>query len=256
MTSKLNCHEIKALRILNGDETDIMGAWFNSCCEYLKSRGYVSKIPYQITEKGKKYISAADNTRAVPGVPELVRWKQYEHGIPKMISGHGGDWCEYDQAAAAIAVEKQAAIDARNLLQYEKDQQWQERALAAEAKLANIEKQEAVAHILTDVLAELSDNGSLAVLASVRKRPYKSGGTALYAAPFASDAELRAENERLKAEKAAMRKAATDYCWQRYKGRDPMNLNSPAVYTSHEWQKIGDAMDKAVAALKPSEPRT
>lgn len=44
----------------------------------------------------------------------------------------------------------------------------------------------------------------------------------------------------------AQRKAATDYCWERYKKRPPMDLNYPAVFTSHEWQKIGEAMDAAI----------
>ncbi|QTN02406.1 hypothetical protein GTN27_04150 [Ochrobactrum sp. EEELCW01] len=48
--------------------------------------------------------------------------------------------------------------------------------------------------------------------------------------------------------KVAMRKAAVDYCWQRYKGRDPMSLKDPAVFTSHEWEKIGEIMDEAARA--------
>lgn len=40
------------------------------------------------------------------------------------------------------------------------------------------------------------------------------------------------------------KKIAQDYCWQRYKGRQPMMLTSEAVFTSHEWQKIGEAIDK------------
>lgn len=42
------------------------------------------------------------------------------------------------------------------------------------------------------------------------------------------------------------KKAAQDYCWQRYKGREPMNLKYEAVFTSHEWQKIGEAIDAAL----------
>lgn len=49
--------------------------------------------------------------------------------------------------------------------------------------------------------------------------------------------------------KEAMRKAAVDYCWQRYKSRPPMDLKDPAVFTSHEWEKIGEAMDAAARAV-------
>ncbi|WP_266029916.1 Lar family restriction alleviation protein [Brucella intermedia] len=52
----------------------------------------------------------------------------------------------------------------------------------------------------------------------------------------------------------AMRKAAVDYCWQRYKGRDPLNLKNPAVFTSHEWEKIGETMDAAARAVLGGKP--
>jgi len=54
--------------------------------------------------------------------------------------------------------------------------------------------------------------------------------------------------------KDAMRKAAVDYCWQRYKSRAPMNLKDPAVFTSHEWEKIGEAMDAAARAVLGGKP--
>lgn len=66
--------------------------------------------------------------------------------------------------------------------------------------------------------------------------------------------EARAERDAARADTAAAqalvvvaKKAAQDYCWQRYKDREPMNLSSPAVFTSHEWQKIGEAIDAALA---------
>lgn len=51
-----------------------------------------------------------------------------------------------------------------------------------------------------------------------------------------------------------MRKAAVDYCWQRYKSREPMNLKDPAVFTSHEWEKIGEAMDAAARSVLGGKP--
>ena len=47
----------------------------------------------------------------------------------------------------------------------------------------------------------------------------------------------------LEEEKKVLLKAASDYCWYRYKGRRPANLKYPAVFTSHEWHKITDAME-------------
>lgn len=154
MTSELNYYEIKALRILNGDETDIMGAWFNSCCEVLKSHGYVSGVPYQITKKGKKYISAADNTRAVPDVPELLvvaktdtdelanaaqgfissMWaRDIEGELPEI------ELVAKDQAAAVIA-----AKDSELTLKDTGLKIAVSKIAALEAKLNQIEKQEAV----------------------------------------------------------------------------------------------------------------
>lgn len=44
------------------------------------------------------------------------------------------------------------------------------------------------------------------------------------------------------AEREACIQLASDYCWMRYKGRPPAHLHSSAVFTSHEWQKIAEAM--------------
>jgi hypothetical protein len=49
------------------------------------------------------------------------------------------------------------------------------------------------------------------------------------------------------------RKTAQDYCWVRYSNREPANLRSPAVFTSHEWQKIGEAMDAALEIMGENE---
>lgn len=60
--------------------------------------------------------------------------------------------------------------------------------------------------------------------------------------------ELRAKlAEAVEAEREACIKAASIYCWERYKGREPLNLSSPAVFTSHEWQKIEEAIRRARA---------
>lgn len=48
------------------------------------------------------------------------------------------------------------------------------------------------------------------------------------------------------------KRAAQDYCYQRYKGRSPLNLKAPSVFTSHEWQRIGEAIDAALAESKTS----
>lgn len=43
-------------------------------------------------------------------------------------------------------------------------------------------------------------------------------------------------------EREACVAAASNYCWQRYKERSPLNLKTPAVFTSHEHQKIDEYM--------------
>ena len=69
--------------------------------------------------------------------------------------------------------------------------------------------------------------------------------TRLRAALAAAEAERERDREALRIAK----KAAQDYCWERYKGREPLNLSTPAVFTSHEWQKIGERIDAECARL-------
>ena len=84
--------------------------------------------------------------------------------------------------------------------------------------------------------------------ALVWERKWREAESVREAAVARADA-AEAAVERLKAEKAAIRKAAVDYCWERYKGRQPMMLSHEAVFTSHEWEKIGEAMDAALATM-------
>lgn len=51
-------HEIEALRMLNGDVPMQGGAWLNACCEFLQEGGYVTRMPYRGTDKGKQFLSA------------------------------------------------------------------------------------------------------------------------------------------------------------------------------------------------------
>jgi hypothetical protein len=53
---------------------------------------------------------------------------------------------------------------------------------------------------------------------------------------------------------AAERAAASEYCWQRYQNRKPMNLTSPAVFTSHSHQDIVEHMERAAAIRKGEKP--
>jgi hypothetical protein len=49
-------YDIKALYILNGwEELTVSGAWFNACCEYLHSRGFLTNMPYQINVAGRNF---------------------------------------------------------------------------------------------------------------------------------------------------------------------------------------------------------
>jgi hypothetical protein len=52
----------------------------------------------------------------------------------------------------------------------------------------------------------------------------------------------------------AERAAASEYCWQRYQNREPMNLTSPAVFTSHSHQDIVEHMQRAAAIRKGEQP--
>ena len=219
----------------------------------------------------KFFISAALD------VPELVRLdpviEELKSGdvVATMVVEGNGEYVRYDQAAAVIALEKQAAIDARNLLQYEKDQQWQERSEAAEtvitakeaeiaswkhvvekaiegeiksldklraakAKLAQIEKQEIYAY---DYNGELVYN-----IITYINDEVTQNGIALYTAPISSDADLRAENEDL-------RKAVEQIAKQKLVSEIPLDDYENAAFE--------DAYDMMIeisrAALKPSEPK-
>jgi hypothetical protein len=52
----------------------------------------------------------------------------------------------------------------------------------------------------------------------------------------------------------AERAAASEYCWQRYQNREPMNLTSPAVFTSHSHQDIVEHMERAATIRKGEQP--
>lgn len=181
-----------------------------------------------------KAIVDDQNTRYVPDVPELVRYSAdllsagWISGAVKL----NGEFVRYDQAVAVIADERQAAIDARNLLQYEKEQQWQERAEAAEAKLAQYEAQEPVAWMHPE--AGWTDVCKVTVATHCK---HGIEPLPLYASP-APAADLKAENEKLR---EALRDIAD---------HDLICLKDP-------YRTILQAMiNSARAALNPTEPRT
>lgn len=52
-------HEIRVLRMLNGETEELWGAWVGACLEFLSGAGFVSQhMPYAITEKGKAFLFA------------------------------------------------------------------------------------------------------------------------------------------------------------------------------------------------------
>jgi hypothetical protein len=87
-------------------------------------------------------------------------------------------------------------------------------------------------------------------------------GTTLHARelrwrPPESDAHPQIEYIRKDTADAAVkaeRAAASEYCWQRYQNREPMNLTSPAVFTSHSHQDIVEHMERAAAIRKGEQP--
>lgn len=53
---KVNEYEIKALRMLAGEIPIQGGAWLNACCEFLEEAGFVTRIPYQPTQRGLDFL--------------------------------------------------------------------------------------------------------------------------------------------------------------------------------------------------------
>lgn len=62
------------------------------------------------------------------------------------------------------------------------------------------------------------------------------------AAAWQAEAREEGRREGAVAEREACIQLASEYCWMRYKGRPPANLHSSCVFTSHEWQKIAEAI--------------
>ena len=59
-------------------------------------------------------------------------------------------------------------------------------------------------------------------------------------------ADFQVEVEYYKTAAKTAIKEASAYCYSRYKGRDPLGLRHPAVFTSHEYQKIEEAINRAI----------
>ena len=51
-------HEIRVLRMLNGEGEEKWGAWVVACLEFLQSAGFCTRGPnYRITDKGRDYLA-------------------------------------------------------------------------------------------------------------------------------------------------------------------------------------------------------
>lgn len=175
-------------------------------------------------------------------VPELVRYK--EHWDAGCIESPEGEYVRHDQAAAVIAA-KDAEIyfDASLGITYkslcetlnEECGKRFKRAEAAEAKLIEWEKAD---RLVAKALWEDKVKVLEAKLAQVKDK-YEGyakilRGSCIYPAPVASDADLRAENERLR---EALK----------------LSLNDVSAHTL-----VGDRflIDIVREALNPSEPQT
>ena len=174
----------------------------------------------------KETVVADWNTRAMPDAPELVRYSPVigADGWVTAIKTYNGEYVRHDQAVKVIG-DVAAEAELNHI-----------RAEAAEAKLAQIEKQVAVCWRwrpkdgsvwFYDPKMEWLDEQDVAF---IDKEP-------LYTAPVASDADLRAENEDLRGH-AARIIAAFD---------EENDLDNPEKFNAYFDLK---------AALNPSEPRT
>lgn len=192
------------------------------------------------------------NTRAVPDVPEMERYgfevKRYAtdgfHEKTYFVKKPDGQYVFHSRAVAVIA-----AKDAEIKKQHDGGHEsfkiaigWQERALAAEAKLSQIEKQEPVTHyIVSDFGGEFD---------KVKMMPI--GRHPLYAAPVASDADLRAENERYKQALETIENPIKHF--QKNAEAEGCTLDGGMAYTlSNDADYLKGV---ARAALNPSETKT
>lgn len=264
--------------------------------KWLCEECFTSDRPYAEWKGAKK-------ASALPDVPELVRYDLIitfpeSNGFNEkgnMRKDKSGKYVRHDQAAAVIAA-KDALLETANSLvtcccgsdinghgigdghspvsQYHYAlYNLENRAEAAEAKLAQIEKQDAVGYVECDSLApSLHHNLPEDYITEVDVTRVKTErfNTPLYAAPVASDADLREklsdptailinmmrgeiakpefdslqriypEIADLRAENDKLREIVRDCLKELDRSRRP----------SYAWQL------KAVAALNPSEPRT
>lgn len=60
MTDNLNQYEIEVLEMLDGRREKVWGSWVGACLDYLKEGGYVTPMPYQLTDKGRAALPAKE----------------------------------------------------------------------------------------------------------------------------------------------------------------------------------------------------
>jgi len=56
--SDLDPYEIEALKMIAGEKTFVWGAFVSVCGERLQKLGYLTPMPWRITEKGRAVLAA------------------------------------------------------------------------------------------------------------------------------------------------------------------------------------------------------
>lgn len=173
-------------------------------------------------------------SRAVPDVPELVRYRL--NSLGELVYSENGSYVLHSQAAEIIAakqyaydVEYNSLVDRHNqaVQQIEKwidtCSELEQRAEAAEAKLAQYEAQEPIGVIHQGIFYSMAD---------IEEYPEYQCGTKIYTSP-APAADLKAYNQRLRealefyADKANWETGDFQHSVDEHLGHNVLTLNMP-----------------------------
>ena len=243
-----------------------LNSWFGSMPENSGhwSNGMSGNLVDEYSERFDEAIQAY--TRAVPDVPELVRYKpDYTYSpdwdiMSIMQKDEKGEYVLHSQAAEIIAAkdaERNKDITAwrdvfdsmhRRAMEAEaKNIELEAAWLNAEGKISDLEHKLAqiekpIGYVSKSFFESLKIDRFHSIAAYVLKERSERYSEPLYAAPVASDADLREENERLR---EALKPLIYQAKERNAEGLEWLNSDTVRISVT-----IGDLR----AALKPSEP--
>lgn len=182
MTQELTTHEIKALRILDSYHfaENVSGAWFNACCERLKSLGYVSGVPYVLTVKGHELLLSLIHKNE----PEIKRYSASSI-MWGMDSKDGakpnkdGEYIRYVQHLAAVALKDYIIAKQQKLLSAAVENQDTDLGITWKLVAMTINEEctkrgEKIAVLEAQLAAAKADNSKLRkLISSMHKRAVK-----------------------------------------------------------------------------------